>query len=149
MSCYYAWGLIFKIPVVTVTASLELPWISHNIGNPLSTAFYPTLRIKKSEIKNFWDRVKNTLKAKLDIYKFFALTENQSKFIKTYLGPNIPTVREVEKMVALSLVNTHYSIQGVRPTTPAFVEVAGLHIEEDESNFTKVRRINKLNCLQN
>ncbi|XP_033210444.1 2-hydroxyacylsphingosine 1-beta-galactosyltransferase-like isoform X2 [Belonocnema kinseyi] len=137
MSCYYGLGAIFKVPVVTATACLELPWISYNIGNPLSTAFYPTIRIKKSQIKNFWDRLQNTIRAKLDIYRFFALTENQSKAMKKYLGPNVPNVREVEKMIALSIVNTHHSIQGIRPTVPAFVEVAGIHIEEDESNFTR------------
>lgn len=125
---------------MTATASLELPWISHNIGNPLSTAFYPTIRMKKSEIKNFWDRLQNTIRAKYDIYRFSSLTQNQSKAMKKYLGPNIPSVREVEKIVALSLVNTHYSVQGIRPTVPAFVEVAGLHIEEDESNFTRVNK---------
>ena len=134
-------GFVFKVPVVIISASLEFPWLSHNIGNPLSTAFFPTALQEKSEIKTFWDRLQNTVRAKLNIYKFYSNTENQSAAMRKYLDPNIPTVREVERSVALTLVNSHYTIFGIRPLTPALVEIGGLHIEEDESNFTRVRRI--------
>ncbi|XP_033212471.1 uncharacterized protein LOC117170059 [Belonocnema kinseyi] len=136
-NCYYAWGHIFNVPVVSITASMELPWVANNVGNPLSTAFFPTLPVAKLEIKTFWDRLQNTLQAKIAIYRFLSFTENQSEVIKKYLSPNIRSIREAERMVALTLVNTHYSMQGVRPTTPAFIEIAGLHIEEDESKLTR------------
>ena len=132
-------GPFFNVPIVTATASLEYPWISLHIGNPLSTAFFPTLSASKSEIKTFWDRLQNTVKSLTNIYKFLGVSENQSETMRKYLKKDIPTVREVERMVALSIVNTHPIIQGIRPTTPAFIEVGGLHIQEDDSKFTNVR----------
>ena len=140
MSCYYGLGPLLKVPIITVSASLEHSWISQNIGNPLSTAFFPTSMMSKFDMKSFMARLKNTVRSLTDTYKFFSNSEKQTEMMRKYLSPDIPTVREVEKMVALSLVNTHYSLQGIRPTTPALVEVAGLHIEEDDTNFTTVKK---------
>ncbi|XP_033212469.1 UDP-glucuronosyltransferase 2B1-like [Belonocnema kinseyi] len=137
LNCYIGLGHILNVPIITATPSLEFPWISRQIGNPLSTAFYPNiLRIKK--VQTFWDRLQNTVQAHNTIQRFFTFSEeSQTEAMRKFLSPDMPNIREVEKTVALSLVNTHHTLQGARPTTPAFIEVAGLHIEEDKSNFTK------------
>ena len=145
MSCFSALGQVFNVPVVTATPSLEFPWISRQIGNPLSTAIYPNFIMFKAEIKTFWDRLQNTVQSHIATQRFFSVTEEpQTEIIRKFLSPDMPSIREIERNVALSLVNTHYTLQGIRPTTPAFIEVAGLHIEEDDSNFTVVRNIFKI-----
>lgn len=110
------------------------------MGNPQSTAFYPSLYYKRFGIKTFWDRMENTLKSLINSYRYMSYTENQSAAMKKHLGPNIPTVREVEKMVSLFFINTFYTLHGVRPIIPEFIEVGGLHIEEDDSTLTPVRK---------
>lgn len=87
--------------------------------------------------------MENTLKSSINAYRYEAYTNNQSPAMKKYLGPNIPTVREVEKMVSLFIINTFHTLQGVRPKIPAFIEVGGLHIEDDESSLTPVREKEK------
>lgn len=42
----------------------------------------------------------------------------------------MPPLEELASNVSLILVNSHFSISGVRPVVPNFVEVGGLHIEE-------------------
>ena len=139
ISCFYILGHILKVPVITVTPALELPWISTNVGNPLSAAFYPTLMSYKSKITTFWDRLQNTIQSHIDIIRFFAYTKkNQTEQLRKYFGYDMPSIRELEKNVALSLVNTHFTLTGIRPTTPAFVEIGGLHIEEEHSKLTMV-----------
>ena len=143
MSCYYGLGPFLNIPLITITASKEFPTISRTVGNPLSTAFSSTHLLGKSEIKTFWNRLSNTILSMYNLYRLYVITEDQTESMREYLSPDLPSIREVEKMVALTIINTHHTIQGVRPTIPAFLEVGGIHIEEDESNFTKVRRTNK------
>lgn len=127
------------MPTITATPSLEFPWISRQIGNPLSTAFFPNFLFPKAKVETFSDRLQNTLTSNYLIYKFFSYTdEPQTELMRKILSPNMPTVREIERTVALSVVNTHFTLQGIRPLTPAFIEVAGLHIEEDDSSMSKV-----------
>lgn len=135
-NCYYGIGPFLNIPIVVLSACLELAPKSIIMGNPQSTAFYPSLYYKRFGIKTFWDRMENTLKSLINSYRYMSYTENQSAAMKKHLGPNIPTVREVEKMVSLFFINTFYTLHGVRPIIPEFIEVGGLHIEEDDSTLT-------------
>ena len=139
-ACFYALGHLLNVPIITITPSLELPWINRQIGNPIFTSFYPNFFMPHAEIKTFWDRFQNTMECHQNIYKYYITTEPQTKAIRKYISPDMPTVREVERSVALIIVNTHHSFQGIRPTTPAFIEVGGLHLDEDNSTFTSVRK---------
>lgn len=97
----------------------------------------------KAKVETFTDRLQNTVTSNLLMYKFFFYTdEPQTKLMREILSPDMPTVREIERTVALSIVNTHFTVQGIRPLTPAFIEVGGLHIEEDDSSMSKVSYIN-------
>lgn len=134
----------FNIPLITITASKESPWVSELAGNPRSTAFSAIHLLGKTEIKTFSDRLLNTVRSFVDTYRYYSLTDKQTEIVRKYLRPDLPSVREAERMVALTIVNTHHSIQGIRPTSPAFIEAGGLHIEEEHANFTKVLLIYEL-----
>lgn len=128
------------MPVITVTPSLEFPWISRQIGNPLSTAYFSTLFMMKAEVKTFWDRLHNTVQTHVALHRFFSRTEDpHTEAMRKFLSPDMPTIREIEREVSLSIVNSHFTLQGVRPNIPAIIEVAGIHIEEDNSTLTMVR----------
>jgi glucuronosyltransferase len=51
------------------------------------------------------------------------------KSVKKYFGQDIPPLSELKKRTSLLLVNSHFSLNGPRPTVPGFVEVGGLHIQ--------------------
>lgn len=91
---------------------------------------------------NFWERLTNAYTYYLNVQTFNEVTENyQTKAMKKYLRPDLPNVRDVEKNVALLLVNTHPVINGVKPVTPALVQIGGLHIEENEETLSSVSKV--------
>lgn len=43
---------------------------------------------------------------------------------------DMPYLGDLAKSTSIMLLNTHYSLNGVRPNTPSVIEVGGLHIKE-------------------
>lgn len=50
--------------------------------------------------------------------------------MKQYLGNDVPSVQELVGNTSLLFVNTHYSLSGAKPHSPALIEVGGIHIQE-------------------
>lgn len=50
--------------------------------------------------------------------------------IREAFGSDVPSVTELSKNISLILVNQHYSLSGVKPLSPAVIEVGGIHIKE-------------------
>lgn len=44
----------------------------------------------------------------------------------------MPSVEELVKNTSLILVNTHYSLSGSKPASPALVEIGGIHLREPQ-----------------
>ncbi|OXU17534.1 hypothetical protein TSAR_014640 [Trichomalopsis sarcophagae] len=131
--CYMGLGYVFDVPVVAVMSTMEYPWVSHFAGNNDNLAFVPNIYHIGSGSMSFWERLKNVAIYFASLRKFHTLTEEiQTQSMRKYLRPDIPNVREVEKNVALTLVNSHPVLYGVKPITPALVQIAGLHIESNE-----------------
>ncbi|KAL6443533.1 hypothetical protein ACFW04_001593 [Cataglyphis niger] len=84
---------------------------------------------------NFWQRLYNTLHTIYNKLQFYHLTKVQDEIIRKHFGPDMPGVREIESKIALMLINSHFSLNGIQPKTPAAVDVGGLHIQ-DETDST-------------
>lgn len=52
------------------------------------------------------------------------------KMLKQIFGDKIPSVSELKKETSLMFVNSHYSLSGSRPLSPAVIEIGGIHIKE-------------------
>lgn len=127
------------MPVITISSCLEYSWIPSPIGNPDSTAFAPDVLMDSAEITTFWERLKNTYVTLFSRYQFHMYTENyQTNAMRKYLSPDIPDIRQVERNVALTFVNSFYTLFGIRIRTPAIVDIAGVHIEENEEKLSPV-----------
>ncbi|XP_046736277.1 UDP-glucosyltransferase 2-like [Diprion similis] len=135
-NCYLAIGQHLKVPVVGIVTAAMLPWANDIVANPDNTAYIPNSFLDFHEKMNFWQRTQNTLFNIFTKWEFNRVSEGQNEAIKKYIGPHAPTVREAERNVSLILVNSHYSVNGVRPFTTAVVEVGGIHIDEKEATFT-------------
>ncbi|KAJ8668435.1 hypothetical protein QAD02_010098 [Eretmocerus hayati] len=137
-NCYFGLGDVFNVPVVAVSSSAEFPWIADFTGNADNLAIVPNLFQMNSGPMNFWQRLKNVISNHMSVRRFQSLTaESQTESMTKYLKHDIPDIREVEKNVALFLVNSHPIIFGVKPVTPAFIQVAGLHVEENEDKLSQ------------
>lgn len=56
---------------------------------------------------------------------------------KKFFGPELPDIDDLARNVSLVLVNSHFTTHQVRPVVPNFIEVAGLHIN-DNTTLPKV-----------
>ena len=128
------------MPVITVSTIREFSWTIDAIGNPPSTAFSANVLMDSGFVPTFWGRLKNTFIFHCSKYRFHRIIEKeQTEAMRKYLHPDIPTIREVEKSVALTFTNSYHSLFGIRPLTPALVEIAGLHVEQNDAMLSSVR----------
>ncbi|XP_051159345.1 UDP-glucosyltransferase 2-like isoform X2 [Leptopilina boulardi] len=141
-NCFFGFGHILKVPVVMVSALTEFLWYNEILGNPMSNAYAVNFATKNSRVVTFWDRVKNHFWAHYNNYRFFKYTEdNQTLAMKKYLSQDIPNIREIEKKTSLILVNGYQSFFGIKPLTPAVVQIAGIQIELSETKLTPELKI--------
>ena len=133
-------GYIFNVPVVAVSSAIEYPWISYFIGNDDNLAYVAnTFSVGAGEL-SFWERVNNVISNYKACNKFHKVTgDSQTESMRKYLRPDMPHIREVEKNVAVTLVNSNPILFGVKPITPSLVQIAGLRIEENDEILTPVR----------
>lgn len=59
-------------------------------------------------------------------------TNKQLKFVKEHFDIDSPYITDLFNDVALYLVNSHHSLNGIRPMTTNVIEVGGLHLRDDD-----------------
>lgn len=132
-------GYHFKIPIIAASSAVEYPWVSAFTGNNDNPAIVPNALFMAFGQMSFWQRLKNTWIYYNEIWKFRSLTEDiQTDLMRKYISPNIPNIREIENSVALTLVNSHPVLYGVKPVVPTLVQVGGLHVEENDATLPPV-----------
>lgn len=115
-------------------------WGNDMIANPENLAFVQNMFLNFEEPLNFYARLYNTVHTVVNKLIFYHLTSEQDKIVKKHFGPNASGVRQLERKVAMILVNSHPTFHGNRPITPALVEVGGLHAYDDDSQ--QLSRVN-------
>ncbi|XP_047365690.1 UDP-glucosyltransferase 2-like isoform X1 [Vespa velutina] len=131
--CFAIFGHLFNVPVIGVSSSALYPWQNHIIGNPENLAILPNNLLNFKTPMNFWQRTYNFLHTAFNKIYFNHLTEYQDEQIRKYIGPNLPSVRQLEKNISMILVNSYFTLNGIRPLTQAHIEVGGLHVQDDGS----------------
>ncbi|XP_014204618.1 2-hydroxyacylsphingosine 1-beta-galactosyltransferase [Copidosoma floridanum] len=140
-NCFFGIGHVLKVPVVAVSASIEFPWMSYFIGNDDNLAYAANIYTNKYDANNFWDRMKNMYKHYNNLYKFHSLTdEPQTTAMRKYLDPNMPSIRDIERSIALTIINRHPAIHGPKPVVSSMIEVSGLHIEDNPELPTDLKK---------
>ncbi|XP_043483368.1 UDP-glucosyltransferase 2-like [Leptopilina heterotoma] len=136
-NCFMGLGHYLNIPVIILSAQTLYPWVEDAIGNPSSAAIYPVILSSLVEINSFWDRLQNVVEELVLKYKFYHYTEKiQTNIIRKYISADLPTVSELSKSPILTLSNTYFSFNGIRPFTSSLIEVGGLHILQDDNVLT-------------
>ncbi|KAK0175128.1 hypothetical protein PV327_008907 [Microctonus hyperodae] len=130
-----AFGYHLKVPVIGISSTILPPWKINLLGNPTNLAFVSSIGYDNIDEWNFWNRLMNVVYTAYSKLYFNYYTSIQTDLIKQYFGPDTPDVHELEKDLALVLVNSHHSLNGVKPTVPGHVEVGGLHIQDDDSEI--------------
>ncbi|XP_017877327.1 UDP-glucuronosyltransferase 2B14-like [Ceratina calcarata] len=134
--CYAILGDILKVPLIGASSSKLYPWHHDYIGNPPNYAYQPNNLISYPNNMNFWQRTYNFLSAVQSQYQFNSASSLQTDMLRKYVSPDAPDIRELEKKFTMILVNSHISTNGIRDMTPAYIEVGGLHVQEEGVEIT-------------
>lgn len=129
-TCTIAFGKHLNVPVIGITTSVW-PWSHSMVGNPENLAISPNTFLNYHNRMNFQQRFYNflyTLNTHL-ILDYFRSPIDQ--VTKKYFGSNAPGIKELEQSLALLLVNSHPSLNDPLPRVPAWIEVGGLHVQDD------------------
>lgn len=129
--CFTAVGHVLNVPIIGVSSSALYPWSHEYIANPENLAFAPNNLLSYMENMNFFQRLYNFLHAKYNAYVFRQASSIQTDIVRKYVSPDLPDIRELEKEISMILVNSHSSWNGIKPSTPALIEVGGLHVQEE------------------
>lgn len=113
------------------------------IGNPENLATTPNLFSKLPADMNFWERLRNTYFVGWLKYRNFKNLEILNALLRRLFGPDIPTINDMERDVAMIMVNSHSSIMGNVPTTPALIEIGGIQIRNDGPEISPVNDLHQ------
>jgi glucuronosyltransferase len=106
-----------------------LPWGNDRFENPDHPGYIPNYFLPYTHHMTIVQRIINTVfteMVKLGHYYYADLP--MDKLSKEHFGHDVPPLAELQKKTSLILVNSHFSLNTARPTVPAYVDVAGLHI---------------------
>ena len=117
--------------MIGASSAVLYPWIYDFIGNPDNFAFVPSNLLSYSQNMNFWERMHNFLSIVSSKWQFNALSSEQTDIVRKYISSDAPDIRQLEKKMSMILVNSHISINGIKDMTPAYIEVGGLHVQEE------------------
>lgn len=59
--CVIGFGWLFKIPVISMTSSVNLPWGGDRIGNPDNPSYIPSYFLPYTSKMNLYQRIINTI----------------------------------------------------------------------------------------
>lgn len=141
--CYLAFGRHLKVPMISMVTCSFHDWLNELSGNPFNLAYMPSLFSTFEQQMNFKERVLNFLLSYMITAQIHYYTSFQMENVKKHFGIQDTSILDLYGDISLYLVNSHPSLHGIRPMTPAVVEVAGLHIKDDGEQLSPVR-LNKL-----
>ncbi|TGZ54174.1 UDP-glucosyltransferase 2-like isoform X1 [Temnothorax longispinosus] len=139
--CYLAFGRHLKVPIVTTVATVFHDWLNEVSGNPMNPAYIPSFFSEYGQNMNFKERLTNFLMTHyLSWQMHYYMNTYQLKFVKEHFGMDLPHIKDLYSDVALYLVNSHHSINGIRPMTTNVIEVGGLHLKDDNPPSPEVQK---------
>lgn len=132
-----------KAPIIATSSMGYLSeWVSEYVGNPVNldnevgslSEIVPPLTL--------WDRINNLLRTKWITYQVNRLISKQNEIVKKYFGPGYPDVLEMQKNLALFLLNYNEAYNGIQTFAPLVKPIAGIHIVENSEDL--LPPVNKL-----
>lgn len=115
-----------------------MPHSNEAFGNPLNTALVSETSERPISGMNYWQRLKNTIAVLFMNSQIKYHMQVQNDIVRKHFGLEMPGIETLEREFSLLLTNSHYIFHGIRPMTPAVIEVSGLHVRDDDTLLPKV-----------
>jgi hypothetical protein len=131
---------VFDVPFIYLNCFPPSPWLLYAIGSPLALDHFPNPAGTRDRM-DLWQRTFNVVTSVFAIYfhRWLVLPEIDRVASKVLGKNNLTSVAAIEnRYLSLILSNTHFSINFQLPTSPAVVEVGGLHLGEARNEIPKV-----------
>ncbi len=131
---------VFDVPFIYLNCFPPSPWLLYAIGSPLALDHFPNPAGTRDRM-DLWQRTFNVVTSVFAVYfhRWLVLPEIDRVASKVLGKHNLTPVTEIEnRYLSLILSNTHFSINFQFPTSPAVVEVGGLHLVEARNEIPRV-----------
>ena len=125
---------IFGCPVVALSSNGPHTWFNDVLGLPRPASSVPHMFTDFTERANLGRRLENEFFYYLEklLLNFYHFPLQEQLFNEVFANFTTKTFNEVRKSsVAITLVNSHFSVSFPKPFLPNTVEVAGMQINED------------------
>jgi glucuronosyltransferase len=141
VDCFTGFVHKLKVPHITMTSSVPMPWSDDDFGNPSNPAYIPIFFLPHTDRMNFQQRLLNTIVAiGLKLGKYYFAEIPMQKLALKHFGHDLPPLREIARNTSLIFTNSHFSLNIPRPMVPGVIEVGGLHLG-DPKQLPKVNFI--------
>ncbi|XP_045470073.1 UDP-glucosyltransferase 2-like [Harmonia axyridis] len=135
--CYYGFAHTFKVPVVSLISSSDLPWGGYRIGNPDNPSYIPVYFQGLRPDKSLYDRFWNTVSYAQTKIGHWWYTKEQDRIARNFFGEDMPSINDIVSNTSILLLNSHFTVNMARPAVPNFIEVGGLHIDRNVKPLDK------------
>lgn len=126
---YFAYKL--KLPYISYTSSMSMPWAADRLGLPDNPSYIPNYLVNFSPRMNLYERAYNMV---LLVYAKFlhqcVLSRQTRALVEEAFGESLPPLHQVVANTSLLLVNSYHVLSQSRPFPPNVVEIGGIHIKE-------------------
>jgi len=130
--CFLAFGRHLGIPIVATVSNPLHSWLEDMSGNPPELAFVSNTYSTFNQHMNFKQRLTNVLSYHWFCLQMHYYTNSQLRNVKDNFGLDLAHITELYGDVSLYLVNSHHSLNEIRPMTTNVIEIGGLHLRDDE-----------------
>lgn len=121
---------LFDVPFVYLNCFVPPPWLQNAIGTPFAFDHFPHSGLSLSDRMNFWQRMLNALTGVglVAFHHMYVVPVIDGAAVKVLGLHNFTSIVDIEdRHLSLLLTNTHFSINYLMPTSPAVVQVGGMH----------------------
>ena len=128
--CFLSLAHKFKIPVITFSTCVFMPWHPDRIGEPDNPSYIPIQFVKSSCRMDFSERLLNTFwQVFHKIGSYYLMNIRAHKVASKYFDDSLPPLSELARNTSLVFSNNHFSVNGPRPHVPGVIEIGGIHIK--------------------
>ncbi|XP_066259817.1 UDP-glycosyltransferase UGT5-like [Euwallacea similis] len=125
---YYAH--YYDCPLILLSTMGPTSFVANLLRNPLPPTYVPhTMLSHAFDFHNYWHRLTNIVSiCFIDIVEYFVTISFHTRLLEAAF-PDSPPLEELNKRVALVLLNTHESLMQPIPLVPSMVNVGGYHVD--------------------
>jgi len=115
-------------------------WLNEVSDNPTNSAYIPSIFLPSDQRMNFRERLTNFLLMHYLSWQvhYYYYSNNQLKLVKKHFDMDLSHIKDLYYDISLYLVNSHHSLNEIRPMTTNVIEVGGLHLRDDDNSPSPV-----------